>query len=107
MKVDVDLSGQVALVTGAGRGIGRAIARAYAAAGAAVVLVARTQHQLDELTRLVHQLPPPLRACWLMRASQERPYREIAQALSISESTVRGRLARARAELAKGMMSWR
>lgn len=66
-----------------------------------------TAHQMDELTRLVHQLPPPLRACWLMREIQERPYREIAQALSISESTVRGRIARARAELAKGMMSWR
>jgi RNA polymerase sigma-70 factor (ECF subfamily) len=69
--------------------------------------VTETQHQLDELTQLVHQLPPPLRACWLMREIQERPYREIAQALSVSESTVRGRLARARAELAKGMMSWR
>jgi 3-oxoacyl-[acyl-carrier protein] reductase len=51
VKVDVDLSGQVALVTGAGRGIGRAIARAYAAAGAAVVLVARTEHQLDDVAR--------------------------------------------------------
>ncbi|MGX5357523.1 RNA polymerase sigma factor [Kocuria sp. KH4] len=66
-----------------------------------------TAHQMDDLTRLVHQLPPPLRACWLMREVQERPYREIAQALSISEATVRGRIARARAELAKGMMSWR
>jgi NAD(P)-dependent dehydrogenase (short-subunit alcohol dehydrogenase family) len=45
------LDGQVALVTGAGRGIGRACAIALAAAGASVVAVARTQADLDELAR--------------------------------------------------------
>ena len=33
----VDLAGQVAIVTGGGRGLGRAFASAFAAAGAAVV----------------------------------------------------------------------
>jgi 7-alpha-hydroxysteroid dehydrogenase len=41
------LKDQVAIVTGAGRGIGAATARAYAEAGADVVLAARTREQLE------------------------------------------------------------
>jgi NADP-dependent 3-hydroxy acid dehydrogenase YdfG len=43
------LAGQVALVTGAGRGIGRAIALALAGEGAAVALAARTRSELGEV----------------------------------------------------------
>lgn len=42
----VELSEQVVIVTGAGRGIGKEIARVAAGAGAQTVLVARTQEQL-------------------------------------------------------------
>jgi gluconate 5-dehydrogenase len=42
-----DLSGKVALVTGASSGIGQAIAAAYAAAGAAVILIARRETELN------------------------------------------------------------
>ncbi len=41
------LTGKVAIVTGAGRGIGAQTARTFAEAGADVVLAARTKEQLD------------------------------------------------------------
>ena len=47
------LDGQVAIVTGAGRGIGAAIAEAFGEAGADVVLTARTASQLDETAAVV------------------------------------------------------
>jgi NAD(P)-dependent dehydrogenase (short-subunit alcohol dehydrogenase family) len=41
------LDGNVALITGGGRGIGAGIARCFAAAGAGVALTARTAEQLE------------------------------------------------------------
>jgi len=50
------LKDQVALVTGAGRGIGRAAALALAAAGAAVVLVARSKDEIASVAdEIKHQ----------------------------------------------------
>jgi len=47
------MTDQVALVTGASRGLGRVIARALARRGATVALAARSREGLDEVVRLI------------------------------------------------------
>ncbi len=49
LPANFDLTGKVAIITGASRGIGEAIAMAYAQAGARVVLASRKQDALDEV----------------------------------------------------------
>src|SRR5262245_5179875 len=59
--MDLQLSGKVAIVTGASRGIGRAIALALAKEGMKIALVARSSAQLDELAAMLstESLPQP------------------------------------------------
>jgi len=52
-RLKVDLSGQVAIVTGASQGIGRAIAETLAANGAAVALVARNAGRIAEVAAAI------------------------------------------------------
>ena len=54
MNDSTSLSGKLALVTGASRGIGAATAEALAAAGAHVILVARTASALEGIEEKIH-----------------------------------------------------
>jgi NAD(P)-dependent dehydrogenase (short-subunit alcohol dehydrogenase family) len=49
------LDGEVAIVTGAGRGIGRAIAEAYASEGAAVTVTARSKDQIEDAAAVINK----------------------------------------------------
>lgn len=65
------------------------------------------QAQLRALADLLQTLPPGPRACWLLREVHEFSYLEIAAIVQLPESTVRGRIARAKRFLAEGMAPWR
>ena len=55
----------------------------------------------------LRRLTPEQRAVWVLRELHERSYAEIAEALGTSPVAVRGRLARARVDLAEAMAAWR
>ena len=54
-KLSVDLSGQVAVVTGASQGLGRSIAETLAANGAVVALVARNAEKLSGVASAIQE----------------------------------------------------
>lgn len=85
---------QPATGTGAGTSIDPALAAQHTA-------------QREDLQVLLQALPEEQRACWLLREIHELSYAEIASATRLPVSTVRGRIARARQNLAKGMAPWR
>src|SRR3569833_269436 len=49
------LDGQIAIITGAGRGVGRGIATVLADAGATIVCSARTKTEIDETVALIEK----------------------------------------------------
>lgn len=55
MKNYFDLSGQVAIVTGASTGLGLQMAKAFANQGANLVLLARRMNLLEENARIIHE----------------------------------------------------
>jgi NAD(P)-dependent dehydrogenase (short-subunit alcohol dehydrogenase family) len=55
--VDIDISGKVVLITGAGRGLGRALALGLAAEGARVAVLARRPGQAERTVQDIAELP--------------------------------------------------
>jgi RNA polymerase sigma-70 factor, ECF subfamily len=62
---------------------------------------------MDALQAALVKLPESLRVCWLLREVDHRSYQEIADIVGVPEPTVRGRIFRARANLAEAMTEWR
>jgi RNA polymerase sigma-70 factor (ECF subfamily) len=62
---------------------------------------------MTALIAALAQLPPTQRVCWLLREVHGRPYEEIAQLVGTTTGAVRGRIARARSELAEVMAPWK
>lgn len=69
--------------------------------------VAQNAAAMTALTAALARLPPQQRACWLLREVHGRSYEEIAHLMGTTTGAVRGRIARARIELAKVMAPWR
>jgi RNA polymerase sigma-70 factor, ECF subfamily len=68
---------------------------------------AEASQQVRALTAALARLPPTQRAVWLLREVHGRSYEEIATLLATTPHAVRGRLARARVQLAELMQTWR
>lgn len=68
---------------------------------------AQVSGQLRALEDALATLTPQQRACWLLREAHGRSYDEIAELVDATPASVRGRIARARLELAKVMQPWR
>jgi len=62
--------------------------------------------QMAALNTALQELTGEQRACWLLREVHGRSYDEIAQAVGTTRTAVRGRIARARGQLAEVMAPW-
>jgi RNA polymerase sigma-70 factor, ECF subfamily len=67
---------------------------------------AQTTAQLEALSAALGQLAASQRAVWLLREAHGRSYDEIAQIMDTTPDSVRGRLSRARVQLAELMSPW-
>jgi len=77
----MDVSGKIAIITGASEGIGRAAAQCFAEAGAKIVLVARSCEKLEELAKELRQenfdvlcSPADMRDCGAVRKMVDQAF---------------------------------
>ena len=63
--------------------------------------------QMEALASILQSTEEKQRTCWVLREIDGMSYREIAQLVGASESTVRGRIARARSQILDRMKDWR
>mgnify|MGYP001824269597 CR=1 FL=1 len=75
----IDLSGKIAVVNGASRGIGEAIARGLAADGAQLVLSSRSQESVEEVARSIRDAG----GAAVARACQAGRHEDIEQLLAL------------------------
>ncbi|WP_082393542.1 RNA polymerase sigma factor [Nocardia arizonensis] len=68
---------------------------------------AQVSDQLRALHAALGTLTPEQRACWLLREVDGLSYEEIADIVGANRTAVRGRIARARAQLSEVMNPWR
>ena len=68
---------------------------------------AESSEQMEALAAALARLPATQRAVWLLREVHGRSYDEIADLVDTTPQSVRGRLARARVQLAEMMQPWR
>ena len=68
------------------------------------VVIAR--QRADAAARAIAALPPDLRVVFVLHQSEKLSYQEVGAILNLPESTVRGRLARARHTLLDSLRDW-
>lgn len=68
---------------------------------------AETHAALQSLSRVLAELTPEQRACWVLRELHGLSYEEIARAVGITPDAVRGRIFRVRRYLTEAMSAWR
>lgn len=62
---------------------------------------------MEALASILQSTEEKQRTCWVLCEIDGMSYREIAQLVGASESTVRGRIARARSQILDRMKDWR
>jgi RNA polymerase sigma-70 factor (ECF subfamily) len=68
---------------------------------------AETQAAMRDLSRVLAELTPQQRACWVLRELHGQSYDDIARATGVTPDAVRGRIFRARRYLMEAMSAWR